>query len=174
MKTVSELVSAYSKALTILKQYDHDELKIVTGKKAVFVFKYEDAKKVAENLKKELLAAEEAGDLFGREYRGKFESVIKNLYQTFGKKELYPSITEKAAHLLYLIVKDHPFADGNKRIAAFLFIYFLHKNNYLYKKTGENKISDNALVALALLIAVSNPREKDVMIKIVTNLIADR
>jgi len=91
--------------------------------------------------------------------------------QTFDKKELYPSIEEKAAHLLYFIIKDHPFIDGNKRIGSFLFVYFLDKNKYLYRKTGERKINDNALTALALLIAVSDPKEKDKLIKIVTNLL---
>jgi len=168
---VKELASAYSKALTILKQYDHDELKIVARKKPAFSFKYEDAKKIVEGLKKELLAVKEAGGLFGQEYRGKFESVIKNLCQTFGGKELYKSVEEKAANLLYLAAKDHPFADGNKRIAAFLFVYFLHKNKYLYKKSGEKKISDSALVALTLLVAISNPKDKDTMVKIITNLL---
>ena len=93
------------------------------------------------------------------------------IYQTFDKKELYPSIEEKAAHLLYFVIKDHPFVDGNKRIGSFLFVYFLDKNKYLYRGTGEKKINDNALTALSLLIAVSDPKEKDKIIKIVTNLL---
>ncbi len=168
---VAKLASTYSKALDILKKYDQGELKILARKKPVFVLKYEDAKKVVENLKKEILTAREAGGLFGQEYRGKFESVVKNLYQTFGARELYKTLEEKASHLLYLTVKDHPFADGNKRIAAFLFVYFLHKNKYLYKKTRERKISDNTLVALTLLTAISNPKEKEAMIAIITNLL---
>lgn len=94
-----------------------------------------------------------------------------NIYQTFGGKELYSSLEEKAAHLLYFVIKDHPFVDGNKRIASFLFVYFLDKNNNLYRNTSEKKINDNALTALALLIAISNPNEKDKLIKIITNLI---
>ncbi|MDO8511689.1 MAG: Fic family protein [bacterium] len=86
---------------------------------------------------------------------------------------MYSSLEEKAAHLLYFVIKDHPFVDGNKRTAAFLFVYFLDKNNYLYKETGEKKINDNALTALALLIAVSAPEEKDRLVKIVTNLLLD-
>jgi death-on-curing family protein len=86
-------------------------------------------------------------------------------------KKLYLSLEEKAAHLLYFVIKDHPFVNGNKRIASFLFVYFLDKNNYLYRASGERKINDNALVALSLLIAISNPRDKDVLVKIVTNLL---
>ncbi|MFH0803885.1 MAG: Fic family protein [Candidatus Tagabacteria bacterium] len=170
-KEISELASAYSKALDILKKYDQGELKVLARKKPVFVLKYEEAKKVVEELKKEILTAKEADGLFGQEYRGKFESVVKNLYQTFGARELYKTLEEKASHLLYLTVKDHPFVDGNKRIAAFLFVYFLHKNKYLYKKNRERKISDNALVSLTLLTAISNPKEKEAMIAVITNLL---
>jgi prophage maintenance system killer protein len=85
---------------------------------------------------------------------------------------LYPSLEQRAAHLLYFIIKDHPFNDGNKRIGSFLFIYYLDRNNFLYKKSGEKKINDNALASLALLIAISDPKEKDKMIKIITNLLS--
>ncbi|MFH1423562.1 MAG: virulence protein RhuM/Fic/DOC family protein [Candidatus Nealsonbacteria bacterium] len=168
---IIDLLSGYSKTLTLLEQYDTNTLKIVTGRKAVFALEYNDVQKIIEGIKRGLLAAKEAGDLFGQEYQGKLESIVKNLYQTFDKKELYGSIEDKAAHLLYLIIKDHPFADGNKRIASVLFIHFLKKNDYLYREGGERKINDNALVALALLIAVSNPTEKETMIKIITNLL---
>ena len=102
-----------------------------------------------------------------------FEGVIKNLYQTFDGKDLYGTAQKKAAHLLYLIIKDHPFSDGNKRIGAFLFVYFIGKNNYLHRENGERKINNNALAVLALLIAESDPKEKDVMIKIILNLLAN-
>ncbi len=177
-REVAELASAYSKALDILKQYDQGELKIVGRQKPVFILRYEEAKRVVEDLKKELFPAKKsggpsstAGKLFGQEYRGKLKAITAVLYQTFGAKELYRSLEEKAAHLLYFLVKDHPFVDGNKRIAAFLFVYFLHKNNYLYKKSGQRKISDSALVALTLLIAISNPKEKEAMVAIITNLL---
>ena len=124
-------------------------------------------------LKKELTLKREASDLFGQERGGSFEGIIKGLYQTFGSKKLYHTIEDKASHLLYLIIKDHPFSDGNKRSGAFLFVYFLDKSDYLYRQNGEKKISDNALIALALLIAESNPKEKDVMIKIIKNLITE-
>ena len=118
-----------------------------------------------------MITKTEASDLFGQEYGDKFKAILGNIYQTFGRKELYASIEEKAAHLLYFIIKDHPFTDGNKRVGSFLFIYFLDKNNYLHKESGEKKINDNALTAIALLIAISDPKEKDKMIKIITNLL---
>lgn len=94
--------------------------------------------------------------------------------QTFGDKYLYPSIEEQAAHLLYFIIKNHPFSDGNKRIGAFLFIWFLDKNKHRFKKSGELKINDNALVALALLVAQSNPAEKELMIKLITRFVVNQ
>ncbi|MFH1626522.1 MAG: Fic family protein, partial [bacterium] len=124
-------------------------------------------------LKKELAVKKEASDFFGAQKDKSFEGIIKGLEQTFGNKKLYATIEDKAAHLLYFVIKDHTFTDGNKRIASFLFVYFLDKNNYLYKKLGEKKINDNALVALALLIAESDPKEKDVMIKIIKNLLKE-
>ncbi len=167
---ILELLSGYSKTLSILEQYDKNELKITAGEKAKFVLDYNEARKVINELKGELSANKEASDLFGQEYPGKFEGIINSIYQTFGGKELYRNIEEKAAHILYLTIKDHPFADGNKRIASFLFIYFLDRNKYLYKESGENKINDNALAAMALLIAISDPKDKDIMIKIIINL----
>ena len=122
-------------------------------------------------IKRELVVKKEAGQLFGNEMDKKFESVVKNLYQTFDGKQLYKSIEEKSAHLLYLTIKDHSFIDGNKRIASFLFVYFLDKNEYLYRKIGEKKINDNALTALSILIAESLPKEKDQMIALITQLL---
>lgn len=168
---ILNLLSNYSKSLTLLEQYDKNAIKTIKGTKGKFVLKYPDAVKIIAGVKNELLAKKEAGGLFGQEYRGKFEGIVKGLYQTFDSKELYPSIEAKAAHLLYLTIKDHPFADGNKRTASFLFVYFLDKNNFLYKDSGEKKINDNALVALALLIAVSDPKDKETMVKIITNLL---
>jgi len=109
--------------------------------------------------------------LFGREKDASFKSSIATIYQTFGGIDLYPSIEEKAANLLYFIVKNHSFSDGNKRIAAFLFLYFLEKNGLLFSETGKKRIADNALVALTLMIAVSKPVEKETMIKVIVNLI---
>ena len=170
---ILNLLSDYAKTLTILEQYDKGQLKESKGGKTNFVLKYDDCLKIIAELKKELIAKKEASDLFGNERDGSFEGIIKGLYQSFGGKELYPSIEDKASHLLYFIIKDHPFSDGNKRSAAFLFVYFLDKTDFLFKKTGERKINDNALVALALLVAESDPKEKDVMVKIIKNLISE-
>jgi death-on-curing family protein len=168
---ILNLLAHYAKTLTLLEQYDKEKLSLNKKTKSKFVFKHEEIINIIEQIKKELVAKKEASDLFGQENNNKFKGILGSIYQTFGKKELYPSIEEKAAHLLYFIIKDHPFIDGNKRIASFLFVYFLDKNNFLYRKTGERKINDNALTAIALLIAISDRKDKDVLIKIVTNLI---
>ncbi len=170
---ILNLLSSYAKTLTLLNEYDTGKIKEAKGGKTKFVLKYQDIHEIIKKIKTELAAKKEAGDLFGQERNNMLGAVIKNLYQTFGGKELYPTIENKASHLLYLIIKDHSFSDGNKRIASFLFVYFLDKNNYLYKKSGEKKINDNALTALALLVAESKPEEKDVMIKIIMNLIGE-
>lgn len=169
---ILHLLSSYAKTLTLLEQYDKEKLTLAKKAKSKFVLTYEEATKVIEEVKKDLIAKKQASELFGQESGSKFQAILGNIYQTFDKKELYPSLEEKAAHLLYFVIKDRPFVDGNKRIASFLFVYFLDKNNYLYHKTGEKKINDNALTALALLIAVSDPKEKDKLIKIVTNLLS--
>ena len=170
-KEILHLLADFSKTLSILEKYDKEKLKKPKGKKDSFVLEYKNCFEIIAELRKNLIAKKEAGDIFGVERNGAFESVVRNLYQTFGGKELYKNLEEKSAHLLYLTIKDHPFSDGNKRIGSFLFVYFLDKNNYLYRKSGEKKINDNALIALALLIAESDPKEKDIMIKIIMNLI---
>ncbi|MFH1898782.1 MAG: virulence protein RhuM/Fic/DOC family protein [Candidatus Desantisbacteria bacterium] len=170
---ILNLLSSYAKTLTLLEEYDTGKLKIAKGGKARFVLNYEECQRIIREIKKELIVKKEASALFGQERSGSFEGIIEGLYQTFDKKELYPTIEDKAAHLLYLTIKDHPFTDGNKRIGSFLFVYFLDKNDYLYRKNGEKKINDNALVALALLTAESDPKEKDILIKIIINLIGN-
>lgn len=167
-KEISDLLSQYSKALSLLEQYDAGTLAEPEGALAKFVLKYEDAILIVKNIKTGLAA----GSLFGSERGKMFEGVVKNIYQTFDGKELYDTAQQKAANLLYLIIKDHPFSDGNKRIGAFLFVYFLSKNNCLYNDNGKNKIDNNTLAALALLIAESNPKEKDAMVKIIENLLS--
>jgi len=132
---------------------------------------YDEAVNIIRQIKRKLVKKKEAGSLFGQDYKKDFETITNSLYQTFGNRQLYLGVGEKAAHLLYLTIKDHPFADGNKRIASFLFVYFLDKNNYLYKNSGEKKINDNTLVSLALLIAVSAPKEKDTMIRIISQIL---
>jgi len=169
---ILSLLSSYSKTLTLLEQYDKEKLKLTKKAKEKYVVQYDEARKLIDKIKKDLIAKNEASNLFGQENEDRFKAIIKNIYQTFDGKELYSSLEEKAAHILYLVIKDHPFVDGNKRIGSFLFIYYLNKNNYLYKENGEKKINDNTLTTLALLVAISVPKEKDKLIKIVTNLLA--
>lgn len=170
---ILNLLADYSKTLSLLDQYDKGKVKTIKGKKTNFILHYKTCVKIIAELKRELIAKKEAGDLFGQKRNENFEGIIKGLYQTFDKKELYPTIEDKASHLLYLIIKDHPFFDGNKRSAVFLFVYFLDRSDCLFKKFGERKINDNALIALALLIAESDPKDKEIMIKIIKNLIAE-
>ena len=168
---ILNLLVDYSKTLSLLEQYDKGKLKSEKGQKTKFILEYKRCVEIIANIKRQLVSKKEAGDLFGQERGGEFEGIIRGLYQTFAKKELYKSIEDKAAHLLYLTIKDHYFSDGNKRIASFLFVYFLDKNNYLYRESGEKKINDNALTALSLLIAESDPKEKEQMIALITQLL---
>ncbi len=170
-KGLLNLLADYSKTLTLLEQYDKNSLKEIKGGESKFILKYEICIDVIAQIKKELIFKGEAGDIFGFEVDHKFESLAKNIYQTFSGNELYGGIEQKAANLLYLAIKDHPFTDGNKRIASFLFVYFLDKNNYLYRDSGERKINDNALTALTLLVAESDPKEKDQMVVLISQLI---
>ncbi|MFH1612061.1 MAG: virulence protein RhuM/Fic/DOC family protein [bacterium] len=168
---ILNLLADYSKTLSLLRKYDRDELKVVKGAKTRSKLEYIDCKEIILGLKKKLIAKKEAGDLFGNEVGAKLEGILGNIYQTFDNEELYKTIEEKAANFLYLTIKDHPLTDGNKRVASFLFVYFLDKNNYLYRETGEKKINDNALTALALLVAESKPKEKEQLIALITQLL---
>lgn len=170
---ILSLLADYSKTLTLLEQYDKEKVSLKKNGKGKFVLGYEKSSEIIKEIKKGLISKKEAGDLFGQENSYKLKAILGNILQTFDKKELYPSIEEKASHLLYFIIKDHPFVDGNKRIASFLFVYYLDKNNYLYKENNEKKINDNALTALSLLIAISDRTEKDKIVKIITNLLSD-
>jgi prophage maintenance system killer protein len=170
---ILDLLADYAKTLSLLEQYDAGEIKRLKGNKTKFILKYESCSAIIFELKSQLSKKREAGDLFGMERGGAFSGIITNLYQTFGGKALYDTFESKAAHLLYFIIKDHPFSDGNKRIGSFLFVYFLDKEKYSYRKNGERKINDNALVALALLIAESAPKEKELMVDMIINLLVD-
>ncbi|HBS86082.1 MAG: cytochrome C biogenesis protein CycH [Bacteroidetes bacterium GWF2_38_335] len=163
-----KIISDYAHALDILDQYDYQKLEIKdTSGKETYQLSYKEA------IAKIMLVKKALGnsDLFGREKDESFKSSISTIYQTFEGKDLYPSIEEKAANLLYFITKNHSFSDGNKRIAAFLFLYFLERNSILFDESGNKRIADNALVALTLMIAVSKPEEKDIMTKVIVNLI---
>jgi len=170
---ILNLLADYSKTMSLLGQYDKGNLLDKKGQKAKFIIQFQDCVKIIISLKKELVNKKEVGDLFGQERNESFSGIVATLYQTFDKQELYPSIEDKASHILYLTIKDHPFSDGNKRIAAFLFVYFLDKSDYLFKKSGERKINDNTLTALSLLIAESDPKDKIIMIKIIKNLLTE-
>ena len=163
-----KIISDYAYALDILDQYDYQRLEIKdTSGKETYQLTYDEAIKQIRIAKK----AHGNSDLFGREKDDSFRSSVSTIYQTFGGQDLYPSIEEKASHLLYFITKNHSFSDGNKRIAAFLFLYFLERNGILFDKNGNKRIADNTLVALTLMIAVSRPDEKDTMTKVIVNLI---
>ncbi|VAX18887.1 Putative DNA-binding protein in cluster with Type I restriction-modification system [hydrothermal vent metagenome] len=163
-----KIISDYSYALEILDQYDYQTLKIEnTSGKEIYRLTYEEAIKQIDLVKKTY----DNSDLFGNEKDSSFKSSIATIHQTYDGIDLYPSIEEKAANLLYFIVKNHSFSDGNKRIAAFIFLYFLEKNGLLFTENRKKRIADNALVALTLMIAVSKPEEKDTMIKVIVNLI---
>ena len=163
-----EVVTDYTYALDTLDNYDYERLTIdKTTKKEPFHATYENAMEAINGLRTKFGGS----SLFGNEKDDSFKSSIGQIYQTFGGKELYPSVEEKAAMLLYLVTKNHSFSDGNKRIAATLFLWFLNNNGILYRKDGTKRLADNTLVALTLMIAESKTEEKDVMVKVVVNLI---
>ncbi len=174
-KGLLKIISQYTQSFVLLNQFDSNRLPEV-GLTTEFTYEiqYSEAKKAVSELKKTLIEKEEATDLFGNEKDNSFEGILGNIIQSFGEEYLYATIEEQAAHLLYFIIKNHPFSDGNKRIGAFLFIWFLEKNQHRFKKSGELKINDNALVAIALLVAQSNPADKELMIKLIVQLINDQ
>ncbi|MCI0442365.1 virulence RhuM family protein [bacterium] len=162
------ILEKYSHALTVLDDYDHQRLKIERTQKAECArITYLEAIAQIQLWREQ----EKLGNLFGNEKDDSFKSSLDTIYQTFGGDELYPSIEEKAANLLYFIVKNHSFSDGNKRIAAVIFVWFMERHDYLYNEAGEKRIADNALVAFTLLIAESKPEEKDTIVKVIINLI---
>ena len=163
-----DIVVDYTYALDTLDNYDYERLSISkTTQEDKFHATYENAMQAINALREKFGGS----TLFGNEKDDSFKSSIGQIYQTFGGEELYPSVEEKAAMLLYLVTKNHSFSDGNKRIAATLFLWFLHNNRILYREDGSKRIADNTLVALTLMIAESRTEEKDVMVKVVVNLI---
>jgi prophage maintenance system killer protein len=166
-----EVVTDYTYALDTLDDYDYQRLSIgQTTKEEPFHATYENAMEAINGLREKFGGSA----LFGNEKDDSFKSSIGQIYQTFGGEELYPSVEEKAAMLLYLVTKNHSFSDGNKRIAATLFLWFLNNNHILYREDGSKRLADNTLVALTLMIAESKTEEKDVMVKVVVNLINQR
>ena len=167
-RSLLDVVVDYTYALDTLDRYDYQELKIqdTTGKES-FHATYENAMEVIRELHDKFGGS----TLFGNEKDDSFKSSIGQIYQTFGGIDLYPSVEEKAAILLYLVTKNHSFSDGNKRIGATLFLWFLNGNGILYNEDGTKRIADNTLVALTLMIAESRTEEKDTMVKVIVNLI---
>lgn len=164
-KQVLTVVERYSQALELLDAYDHQNMERPKGNKATYILTYEECRKVIDNMK-----FGDSSSLFGNEKDESFKGSIGTIYQSFAGEDLYPTLEEKAANLLYFVTKNHSFFDGNKRIAATIFLYFLDKNDALFKN-GEKLIDDHTLVALTIMIAESNPEEKEMMISVIMNCI---
>ncbi|MGQ7814804.1 RhuM family protein [Metapseudomonas furukawaii] len=166
------VITGYARTFVLLNQFDSERLgRDGFAENIRYLIDPADAFEGIAALKADLMAKGEASDLFGRPKDESFEGLLGNIVQSFDGQFLYPSIEEQAANLLYLVIKNHPFTDGNKRIGAFLFIWFLRRNRHHLKSDGELKINDNALAAIALLVAQSDPRQKDLMVHLVMNLI---
>lgn len=153
----------YDKALSLLDDYDHQCVNKPKGKDSTYILTYDECRELIDSMKFD-------SEIFGVEKDGSFNSSINVIYQTAFKEEIYKSIEEKAANLLYFIVKNHSFVDGNKRIAASIFLYFLDKNDYLYID-DDKRIDDSTLVAMTILIAQSKPEEKEIIIKLIMNFL---
>ena len=162
VEQVLDVVNAYSTALDLLDGYDHQTIAKPMAKGRSVELSYEECRRFIDSMK---FAAD--SPLFGNEKDGSFKSALGAVYQSFGGKDLYPSSQEKAANLLYLVTKNHGFSDGNKRIAAGLFLYFLKRNKLLLRKDGSKRIADHTLVALTVMIAESKPQEKELMVNLV-------
>lgn len=174
-KEVLNIITDYASTWTTLYQYDKDTLEIESGtKKIVSVLDYDKIKVSVDRFRDRLIKDKQASNLFGKEVGDKLKGLLGNIEQTFSGNNVYSTLEEKAAHLLYFAIKDHPFADGNKRIGALMFILYLVENNRIYNKHGEKIINDTALTALALLIAESKPGQKDVMVNLVASLIVKK
>jgi prophage maintenance system killer protein len=167
-KGLFEVIRDYSYGLDVLDDYDHGriQIKAATAKES-YQLTYDEGIRLIQQMRQKFGGS----TLFGHEKDESFKSALGAIYQTFGGKDLYPSVEEKAANLLYLVVKNHSFSDGNKRIAAALFVWFLDRNKILYKIDGSKRIADNALVAITLMIAESQPKEKDIIVTLAVNLI---
>ena len=165
-KQVLSVIERYNTALDLLDDYDHQRMKRPKGTEAVYVLSYEECRAVIDSMK-----FAEASDLFGNEKDDSFKGSIGNVYQSFGGEDVYPTLEEKAANLLYFVTKNHSFSDGNKRIAATMFLYFLDKNGVLFCD-GKKLIEDHTLVALTIMIAESKPEEKEMMISVIMNCIS--
>lgn len=167
-----EILTKYTKSFIILNKFDENRLENNDlEENIVHQLDYKETVSAIKNLKAELIQLKEASNLFGNEKDNSLKGILGNIVQTFDGIYLYPTIEEQAAHLLYFTIKNHPFTDGNKRIGAFLFVWYLQKNRFQKTISGEDKISQNTLISLSLLIAQSDPDQKEIMIKLIINLI---
>jgi Virulence protein len=170
-KGIVQIIAEYSRALSILDDFDHQRLAAPKGtKQTKYKLSYDEARNIIDQMRLKF----KDSSLVGQEKDISFQGSIGAIYQTFDGKDVYPTVEEKSAHLLYFVTKNHSFVDGNKRIAAALFICFLQKNGILLDKDGRKRIDDNALVALTLMIAASKPSEKEIMIKVILNLLNEK
>ena len=167
-KQVLSVIESFSSALELLDAYDHQNMTRPKGSEAIYYLTYEECRRVIDQMR-----FNEESDLFGKEKDGSFKGSIGNIYQSFAGQEIYPTLEEKAANLLYFVTKNHSFWDGNKRIAATMFLYFLDRNGILYDEAGEKLLDDHTLVALTIMIAESRPEEKEMMISVIMNCISE-
>lgn len=165
-KQVLSVIENYNTALSLLDDYDHQCMKRPEGNKATYILSYEECRSLIDQMR-----FNADSNLFGHEKDDSFKGSIGNIYQSFGGEEIYPTLEEKAANLLYFVTKNHSFSDGNKRIAATVFLYFLDKNGILYDEDGNKRIADYTLVALTIMIAESRIEEKEMMVSIIMNCI---
>lgn len=177
-KTLAEgilaMISHYSKSFELLDKYDRDELSSDNlHKEIIYTIRYKEVKQAIQKLKTDLINKKEASELFGNEKDGSFKGILGSISQTVFGELAYPSVEEQAVQLLYSIIKGHPFSDGNKRIGAFIFVWFLEQNKHHLNKTGERKVNDNTLVTLALIVAQSPPEQRDNIQKLIMNIIKD-
>lgn len=166
---VLAVIERYSTALDLLDDYDHQTMRRPKGCEATYVLTYEECRSVIDSMR---FGNESA--LFGNEKDDSFKGSIGNIYQSFAEQEAYPTLEEKAANLLYFVTKNHSFSDGNKRIAAAIFLYFLDKNEVLFDDAGNKRIDDHTLVALTIMIAESRPEEKEMMISVIMNCMGSK
>ena len=167
-KQVLSVIERYSTALNLLDAYDHQSLQRPKGTNAAYVLSYEECRALIDRMR-----FGDESELFGKEKDDSFKGSIGNIYQSFAGQEIYPTLEEKAANLLYFVTKNHSFLDGNKRIAATIFLYFLDCNGILYDEEGDKLLEDHTLVALTIMIAESRPEEKELMISVIMNCISD-
>ena len=166
------VIAGYARTFVLLNQFDSERLPLGDFATTIhYEIREDEALAGIAALKADMLGRGEASELFGNQKDDSFAGILGNILQSFGGEYLYPSIEEQAAHLLYFVIKNHPFSDGNKRIGAFLFIWFLQRNQHHLKSDGELKINDNALAAIALLVAQSDPAQKQLMIHLIMNLV---